>query len=812
MLRGFLQKKKFVFVGLGVLILLLTFFFIAPDKARAGEVSGSCTGVVGNDGACYPLGSPINSSNCESAFGGSWNDRNSVCRISGMVVTVVEAGQLGSDSRSGVGVTPVQDPGVCGIPVFGKVMCGIAASLLMLPLGFASFLLFVAGSLLDFVLQYTVVSMSKNIGSVSGINIAWAVIRDLVNISFIFILLYSAINLIIGRGGDMKRVIVGVVMAAILVNFSLFFAKVIIDASNTVALTFYNTTIQSCDPGGKARLSACFSNPLGVSTIFSPTDNQQFLQDIDYNFLKVIVISLGGSIFLLITTFVFLAIAVMFIIRFITIIFLLILSPIMVMGSIIPKLSEHTNKWWKDMTEQAIFAPIFMVMIWVVLSILNSPGFITNNLSLVAGDQRLSALYEGDFPGSQALLLNFVVAIALIIGTLTISKSFSSKGGAMGGKFAGAVLGGGLGLAGRKTLGSFSRKVADSETLKAQAANEGGKYSRLQQMKAKAYLKTAQGGAKSSFDLRGANTGLSKTLGAGSATGKGGYDEAVKKKTEAYKKFGESLKPSDIIVEDAERELKAAESSGDPVRIAKAKAKLSNLKGNKKDVDAEIARLEEERKTVSNSRKAATSEATALKEAETKLESAKNAERSAEDTYRRLEIEADTAVGTARIEKIRQVVLAKNNLDAAKLETGDARRALESAKEVHNAVSANIDNETTRTYDGMKRAARDAEIKSAGEKRKAGYADAITNPGSSLNVLGYDLGVGVNRVGFVGPISRERRQAAIELRKTENKKDKLAKAVKEYTEEESPTPTTADPSTTQSATPPPATPTPPATP
>ena len=72
---------------------------------------------------------------------------------------------------------------------------------------------------------------------------AWVVVRDLSNIFFIFILLYIAFQTILGlggHGGGPKKMIAQVIIMALLINFSMFFTKVIIDSSNILALIFYN--------------------------------------------------------------------------------------------------------------------------------------------------------------------------------------------------------------------------------------------------------------------------------------------------------------------------------------------------------------------------------------------------------------------------------------------------------------------------------------------------------------------------------------------------------------------------------------------
>ena len=70
---------------------------------------------------------------------------------------------------------------------------------------------------------------------------AWGVVRDLSNLFFILILLYIGIKMILGLGGhDVKKMVVQVIIMALLINFSMFFSKIIIDSANILALVFYD--------------------------------------------------------------------------------------------------------------------------------------------------------------------------------------------------------------------------------------------------------------------------------------------------------------------------------------------------------------------------------------------------------------------------------------------------------------------------------------------------------------------------------------------------------------------------------------------
>jgi hypothetical protein len=313
-----------------------------------------------------------------------------------------------------------------------------------------------SASLLNLALQCTVVDMANRTDSMSTINITWSVTRDLANISFIFILLYARISTILDlQGANWKKTVIGVVVSAVLVNFSMFFTKVVIDASNIVTLGIY----QSIAPGAGSApgcswaaatastgLANIFTDPMKLQTIFSPGSYY-----IDSS--QIFIIGLFGSALLAIAAFVFFAASILFISRFVTLILVLILSPIGIVGSVIPGLSSIKNKWLETLTGQAIFAPLFMLMAWISATIINDPNF----FAVPSGTaQTFSTLILQRDSNDVSLIFNFIIVIAIFIATLVISKSYANKGYTYGQKLVGGVLGGSMGAAawtGRKTFG-----------------------------------------------------------------------------------------------------------------------------------------------------------------------------------------------------------------------------------------------------------------------------------------------------------------------------------------------------------------------
>jgi hypothetical protein len=76
---------------------------------------------------------------------------------------------------------------------------------------------------------------------IDGIRLVWTVVRDLSSLVIIFALLYFSILTIVGSGeGKVGKLIVNIFIAGVFINFSLFFVKVAIDASNLISLQFYD--------------------------------------------------------------------------------------------------------------------------------------------------------------------------------------------------------------------------------------------------------------------------------------------------------------------------------------------------------------------------------------------------------------------------------------------------------------------------------------------------------------------------------------------------------------------------------------------
>lgn len=567
-------------------------------------------------------------------------------------------GEPPASTPSTKGTQPGEEAG-CGMFAFGcKILKAAIPGIVGIILKLVSLLTGLAAIILNGVVYLTVVKISENYDSLPAINVAWKVVRDVANMGFIFILLYAAIQTILGIGSDVKKLIINIIIVAILINFSLFFTKVVIDASNILAITFYDAIA----PGAlnttgtldltQAGLSNAFMKHLSLQSLYKIANTEGGITT-----AGLITVGVMGSIMLLIAAFVFFAVAILFIIRYVVLILVVILSPIAFIAVVLPALQGQAKQWREALIGQAFFAPIYFVLTWITLTILGGVMSSFNTAIGVSGSGTAVGALQGiqtdgngnvvPNAGTISMFLNFSVIIVFLIASLIISKKWADKAGGGMSKLTswatGAAGGATIGMVargGRNIIGSRAAAMANDDELKKKAA-EGNIRARLQ-------LAAASKAAKSSFDLRGGPGG--GALEAGSAK-KGGFIQDQKDRAKAYEKY----KPSKDDKDEAE------------AKTAETRNELNTARGNA----AEQA-------------KTAVLKPTELTEAEKQLEDARDL--AAQPPLQGLS-EADIATSKARKEAA----------------VAEAQRRVKEEKEKHDkAVQAYISNRISteqRTYE-----------------------------------------------------------------------------------------------------------------
>lgn len=329
------------------------------------------------------------------------------------------------------------------------IISNIVLQLTLLPQTLSALLMGLSGAFLEWIINYTVIGMSSMIGQMRAIDVAWAAFRDMANLFFIFILLYIAIGTILNLGGiNTKKMLVNVVITAILLNFSLFFTKIMIDASNLLAVSLYNSTV-----GSNSGLGMVFLSKMKILDIYS------LAKLAGSSPTHLAITQMGTAVFMFIAAGVFFAVSLLFIIRFVVLIFLMVLSPLAFASMALPK-DKYSGQWWDTLISQCIFAPLFMALIWVTVKISAEVVAVPPNTSW-------GALLNPDatsFIDAMPLLFNFIILIAMLIFSLVVAKSFASKGAGSMMKMAAWAQGKvGRTVVRRTGIAQLDRKFADSQ-------------------------------------------------------------------------------------------------------------------------------------------------------------------------------------------------------------------------------------------------------------------------------------------------------------------------------------------------------------
>lgn len=431
-------------------------------------------------------------------------------------------------------------------------------------LSIAGFFTAIGGVFMSVAMDETVLNMGQNIQKLPAINVAWGVLRDLANMTFIFILLAIGIGTILQIGGyGAKQLLAQVIIVAVLINFSLFFTKLIVDISNRFSIEFYKgMQIAGCNGGvnkgitgpcADAGISNRFMDSLRLPTLADvngkaigqakeTTQNALVGKGVEISFWNLILAGFLGSIFMLIAGFIFFAAGILLAIRYVVLILLMVLSPLAFIMSALPYTKQYSKLWWSKLFDNVIFAPAYLLLTWISLTVIEQ-------MANESGGSFAVALIAKDV-NAFTVFFNYAIVTVFMVASLIVAKNLGATG-AGGliktgqslrkwgqGKLGDYTLGLG-GWIGRNTVGNLAHRASESTWANKMAAN-----SFLGEKLMKGFRKTAGSG----FDLR--TTALGKSLdtavgGIGTAGGRGGYSKELKDAVEEKKKFGLSLKGFD---------------------------------------------------------------------------------------------------------------------------------------------------------------------------------------------------------------------------------------------------------------------------
>lgn len=246
----------------------------------------------------------------------------------------------------------------------------------------------------------------------------WRTVRDVFNVVFIMVLLFSAFATIFQAPTNFnyKKILLNLVIMALLVNFSYPIARFIVDASNMLMFGFLKNL------GGENSFMAIIKKS-GLADIFTAggksTDLLYLLSAIIFTFIFAVTL---------------LVIAVLLTIRTIAITIYIIFSPIAFIGPIVPgtAVASAGNDWWKDFMKYCFSGPTMIFMLFIATRMMNA---VTDSqikmgtiaMQHVAGDSSSNAVGELIISTSKFSL----PIIILWLGIIQAQKSGIAGAGAV---------------------------------------------------------------------------------------------------------------------------------------------------------------------------------------------------------------------------------------------------------------------------------------------------------------------------------------------------------------------------------------------
>ncbi len=466
----------------------------------------------------------------------------------------------------------------------------------------------------------------------------WTMARDLANMGFILALVYIAYTVLLkAESGGTMRMLAWVVVMALIINFSFFFTRLVIDAGNILAVQFYNAiptqqtlaqTLQGTTGGGAVAgatewlannnntlgrtkdLTHPIMNGLNMQGLFSTAIfDQWYAANKDISgwinvllTLSFIYIAVGAMYFIL--AVMFLAAGIKFLARIVVLWFLIVASPLAFLAKT-TRLSEKYYDLWQRYLIMHTFYPVVFLFIFLFISLVmndlnpgNASGGLTN--SIIGDLTRLQALSAGSTASAisivAASIANVAIRLGFVVAMLYIGMRAADKMGVMGATAAGTFTNwvsrrgtgaffGGSAWAMRNTAGLAGTTFAKSGTGRNIAANGG--------ILGRTLWRGANTLSKQNFDARGLpgiRTGLSKigvdTNPANTTSYQASFDARVKKREEEANR----LKTANI--RDVAKANKNALNNVSQADINE----LNKLKGEQEKARKERATLQKELK------------------------------------------------------------------------------------------------------------------------------------------------------------------------------------------------------------------------
>ncbi|MDA1168766.1 MAG: hypothetical protein O3A36_00315 [bacterium] len=243
---------------------------------------------------------------------------------------------------------------------------------------------------------------------------AWPFVQGLANLGFIFALLYIALATTLrleSVSSSIQRLLPRLLVAALLVNFSLVIGGLIIDASRLLMAAEISIM------GGGSLDYENFTAELVRSSNASATILSGLPLVDTSNASAVVLKMIQSVVFLGLLTAAIFVIAINLFIRYIALLILLILSPIAYLALALPKTSQYATQWWGMFIKWVLYGPIVLFFLIIITRIQNVDIVLADTVS----ENKLFTVFFNQF-------IHFAIVIALFFVANSVGKKVAGAG------------------------------------------------------------------------------------------------------------------------------------------------------------------------------------------------------------------------------------------------------------------------------------------------------------------------------------------------------------------------------------------------
>ncbi|RMD62518.1 hypothetical protein D6833_06785, partial [Candidatus Parcubacteria bacterium] len=278
---------------------------------------------------------------------------------------------------------------------------------------------------------------------------------SLANLGFVAILVIIAIATILRVNEEygIKKAFAKLVIAALLVNFSLVIVGPILGTANSLSTYIVEHGFGSGRFGIGESVSFSMMQALGPQRFLNPQDDPSVANG---GITKKSVAALSSffnsesqaseGIMAMFATLAFINIALalmvavigvfmmMLFVRYIALSILLILMPLIWVLWIFPSTRKYWNVWWQKFINWTIFAPIVLFFLWLAASATSTGFFSKDSVAALEGSSTFNGIVgfiQGIFAPLVVSFLQSGVVLGLIVGGIIVARHLSIIGAGM---------------------------------------------------------------------------------------------------------------------------------------------------------------------------------------------------------------------------------------------------------------------------------------------------------------------------------------------------------------------------------------------